>query len=166
MEHPALTWNVVRSLFTKNFCYENRTRLTPAFPLSNIIFWGPLASGKKYAKTFLIASRFFLYMMNKKSVKIFLIKIGNLVGLHNVLYYIKLYYVTCIILYYIILYYILCYVYYIYYMYYIICINIMYYIILMYYIIIKCIWLFLVVRYDYSMDDSVVDYFYSKIAVQ
>ena len=54
---PAPTWNVVPSLFTNNFCYENRTRLTPAFLLLNIIIWGPLASGKKYAKTFFIASR-------------------------------------------------------------------------------------------------------------
>ena len=30
----------------------------------------------------------------------------------------------------------------------------------------QCFWLFLVVRYDYSMDDSVVDHFYNKIAVQ
>ena len=74
-------------------------------------------------------------MMNKKSVKIFLIKIGDLVGLYNVLYYIKLYYVTCIILYYI--------------AYYVICI-----------IFIICIILYAL------MDDSVVDHFYSKIAVQ
>ena len=52
----VLTWNVVRSLFTKTFWYKNRTRLTPAFLLLNKIFWGPLASGKKYAKAFLIAS--------------------------------------------------------------------------------------------------------------
>ena len=42
----------------------------------------------------------------------------------------------------------------------------MYYIILMYYIFIQYIWLFLVVRYDYSMDESVVDHFYNEIAVQ
>ena len=50
-------------------------------------------------------------------------------------------------------------------LYYIIYINIMHYIILMYYVFIPCILLFLVVRYDYSMDDSVVDHFYNKIAV-
>ena len=42
----------------------------------------------------------------------------------------------------------------------------MHYIILMYYILMQYFLLFLVVRCDYSMDDSVVDHFYNKIAVQ
>ena len=42
-------------------------------------------------------------------------------------------------------------------MYYIICINI---------IFIQCIWWFLVVRYDYFMDDSVANHFNNNIAVQ
>ena len=61
--------------------------------------------------------------------------------------YIILYYY--IILHYIILYYVL------YYMYYIICI-ILY--IMLSYVLIKCIWLFLVVRYDYTMDNLVQNF--------
>ena len=41
---------------------------------------------------------------------------------------------------------------------------IMYFIII--YVCMQSIWLFLVKRYDYSMDDLVVDHLFSKIVVQ
>ena len=97
-----------------------------------------------------------MYGEQKNCKKIFLEKLVIWRSSHSyTIYYTISTYIICIIysiLFYYIILYILYYMYYIYHTYYIICSCTMY--------------LILILHYDYSLDDSVVDHFYNKIAVQ